>query len=149
MNEVSLEKPTTSQPVQPSEPVKKPQPSYTYDYHKEKELYESRRKGKDTNGAVSQRSARAEQDDLSEELIAMTKQLKQNALALSQGLSSDMPLIEQTSNKLEGNADKMTTQRKQLNIFSSSSRATTCLTFSSIVIVFISWIILFMIIKLT
>ncbi|TIC24210.1 dihydroxy-acid dehydratase [Wallemia mellicola] len=101
VNEVSLEKPTTSQPVQPSEPVKKPQPSYTYDYHKEKELYESRRKGKDTNGAVSQRSARAEQDDLSEELIAMTKQLKQNALALSQGLSSDMPLIEQTSNKLE------------------------------------------------
>ncbi|TIB94445.1 dihydroxy-acid dehydratase [Wallemia mellicola] len=101
VNEVSLEKPTTSQPVQPSEPVKKPQPSYTYDYHKEKELYESRRKDKDTNGAVSLRSARAEQDDLSEELIAMTKQLKQNALALSQGLSSDMPLIEQTSNKLE------------------------------------------------
>ena len=131
-----------------------PQPSqrqtswYTYDYEKERALFEARR-GERRSEQTSSRTERAQQEDLSEELVAMTRQLKQNALALSQGLSSDAPLLDNASAALQGNADGMSTQRRQLNTYAGNSRATTCLTFTSIVAVFIAWIVLFVVIKLT
>ncbi|TIA95515.1 hypothetical protein E3P94_03671 [Wallemia ichthyophaga] len=126
-----------------------PHKSHTYDYEKERALFESKRQDKVTDDSTSLRTSRAEQEDLSEELIAMTRQLKQNALALSQGLSSDVPLLDQAGTQLQGNADRMSTQRRQLNVFSGNSRATTCLTFTSVIAVFIAWIVLFIVIKLS
>lgn len=126
-----------------------PQKSHKYDYEKERALFESKRQDKVTDDSTSLRTSRAEQEDLSEELIAMTRQLKQNALALSQGLSSDVPLLDQAGTQLQGNADRMSTQRRQLNVFSGNSRATTCLTFTSVIAVFIAWIVLFIVIKLS
>ncbi|TIA86355.1 hypothetical protein E3P99_03707 [Wallemia hederae] len=130
------------------QPSQRQTSSYTYDYEKERALFEARR-GERRDEQTSSRTERAQQEDLSEELVAMTRQLKQNALALSQGLSSDAPLLDNASAALQGNADGMSTQRRQLNTYAGNSRATTCLTFTSIVAVFIAWIVLFVVIKLT
>lgn len=139
----------TSQPKTPTNTHTPRHKAYTYDYEKERALFESKRQDKDADNSVSLRTSQAEQEGLSEELIAMTRQLKQNALALSEGLSSDVPLLDQAGTQLQGNSDRMSTQRRQLNVFSSKSKATTCLTFTSIVMVFIAWIVLFIVIKLT
>lgn len=94
-------------------------------------------------------SERQTQQEITDDLTMMTDQLKKNALALSEGLASDVPLLEQASNKLETNADKMTNQRKQLNAFSSSSSSMGWLTLASIVMALVAWIIIFIIIKIT
>jgi len=94
-------------------------------------------------------SSSAVHDELSSQLAVMATQLKRNALHFADSLVKDQAVVEQAQQKLEQNHGFMQKERTRLRDHSGKSRSTTWLTVASLVIVGVSFIIMFFIIRLT
>jgi len=94
-------------------------------------------------------SSSAVHDELSLQLAQMATQLKRNALHFSDSLVKDQAVVEQAHQKLEQNHDFMQKERTRLKDHSGKSSSTTWLTVASLLIVGVSFMIMFFIIRLT
>lgn len=94
-------------------------------------------------------SDRQTQDALSTELLRMASRLKANSLSFAEALERDRKLVEATGEKLQGNLDLMTRTRGRLGEYAKSARSLGWFTFGSILVVIVSWVMLFIVIKLT
>lgn len=94
-------------------------------------------------------SDRKIQDALSSELLRMASRLKANSLSFAEALERDRKLVESTGEKLQGNLDLMTRTRGRLGDYAKKARGLGWFTFGSILVVIFSWVLLFVVIKLT
>ncbi len=94
-------------------------------------------------------SSRAAQDSLSGELLRMASVLKKNSLAFADALERDRKLVETAGEQLSGNLDLMTRTRGRLGEYSKMARGMGWMTFGCIITVIVSWIWVFVLIKLT
>ena len=94
-------------------------------------------------------STAAVHEELSAQLAQMATQLKRNAIHFSDTLAKDQVVVEEANLKMESNYDSMLKERTRLRDHSGKSRGTTWLTLFSIIAVFISFFIMFFIIRLT
>jgi heme/copper-type cytochrome/quinol oxidase subunit 3 len=79
----------------------------------------------------------------------MTTQPKRNAIHFSDTLARDQAVVEETKLKMESNYDSMHEERTRLRDHTSKSRNTTWLTLFSIIAVFVSFFVMFFIIRFT
>lgn len=103
-------------------------------------------------GMSSETTLQSEQnmrDALSSELLRMASVLKQNSSAFAEALERDRVLVEQAGERLGQNLDMLTRTRGQLGVFSKKARSLGWLTLSSIVVVLISWMMMFVLIRVT
>lgn len=98
--------------------------------------------------ALLQNSA-AVQEELTSELARMAAQLKANATYFSGALERDKIALEGAEEKIGSNLDVMTKERVRLRDHRGKSMGTTCLTVTSIVVVLVSFVIMFFIIRFT
>jgi len=89
------------------------------------------------------------QEDLSLQLAQMATQLKLNAMHFSDSLAKDKNLVEDAHNKLEGNFDKMKTERVRLRDHRGKSGYTTWMIMGIVKAVILAWVMMFFLIKLT
>ncbi|CEL60709.1 hypothetical protein RSOLAG1IB_03948 [Rhizoctonia solani AG-1 IB] len=89
------------------------------------------------------------QEDLSEQLALMAAQLKRNAQTFAAQLHEDNALVQLAHDQLEGVHTRVKTERSTLRDFRSKSGYTTCMTLGIIVVVIISWVTMFMMVKVT
>ncbi|CAE6424815.1 unnamed protein product [Rhizoctonia solani] len=89
------------------------------------------------------------QEDLSGQLALMAAQLKRNAQTFAAQLHEDNALVQLAHDQLEGVHTRVKTERSTLRDFRSKSGYTTCMTLGIIVVVIISWVTMFMMIKVT
>ncbi|CAE6439090.1 unnamed protein product [Rhizoctonia solani] len=89
------------------------------------------------------------QEDLSEQLAQMAAQLKRNAQTFAAQLHEDNALVQLAHDQLEGVHTRVKTERTTLRNFSSKSGYTTCMTIGIIIVVVISWVMMFLMIKVT
>ena len=94
-------------------------------------------------------STAAVHEELSAQLAQMATQLKRNAIHFSDTLAKDQTVVEEANLKMESNYDSMLRERTRLRDHSGKSRGTTWLTLFSIIAVFVSFFIMFFIIRLT
>ena len=94
-------------------------------------------------------STAAVHEELSAQLAQMATQLKRNAVHFSDTLARDQAVVEETKFKMESNYDSMYKERTRLRDHAGKSRGTTWLTLFSIIAVFVSFFIMFFIIRLT
>ena len=94
-------------------------------------------------------STAAVHEELSAQLAQMATQLKRNAIHFSDTLAKDQAVVEDTQLKMESNYDSMQKERTRLRDHSGKSRGTTWLTLFSIIAVFVSFFVMFFIIRLT
>ena len=94
-------------------------------------------------------STAAVHEELSAQLAQMATQLKRNAVHFSDSLARDQVVVEGAGLKLESNFDSLQKERTRLRDHSGKSRGTTWLTVFSIIVVFISFIVMFFIIRFT
>lgn len=94
-------------------------------------------------------STAAAHEELSAQLAQMATQLKRNAIHFSDTLVRDQAVVEEANLKMESNYDSMLKERTRLRDHSGKSRGTTWLTLFSIIAVFVSFLIMFFIIRLT
>lgn len=94
-------------------------------------------------------STAAMHEELSAQLAQMATQLKHNAIHFSDTLARDQAVVEETKLKLESTFDEVQKERVRLRDHSGKSRGTTWLTIFSIVVVIVSFFIMFFIIRLT
>ena len=94
-------------------------------------------------------STAAVHEELSAQLAQMATQLKRNAIHFSDTLARDQAVVEETKLKMESNFDELHKERTRLRDHSGKSRNTTWLTLFSVIAVFISFIVMFFIIKFT
>jgi len=94
-------------------------------------------------------STAAVHEELSAQLAQMATQLKRNAIHFSDTLAKDQAVVEEANLKLESNYDSMQKEQTRLRDHSGKSRSTTWLTLFSIIAVFVSFFIMFFIIRLT
>ena len=94
-------------------------------------------------------STAAVHEELSAQLAQMATQLKRNAIHFSDTLTRDQVVVEETNLKMESNYDSMQRERTRLRDHSGKSRSTTWLTLFSIIAVFVSFFVMFFIIRLT
>ena len=94
-------------------------------------------------------STAAVQEELSAQLAQMATQLKRNAIHFSDTLAKDQVVVEEAQLKLESNYDSTHREWTRLRDHSGKSRNTTWLTLFSIVAVFVSFFVMFFIIRLT
>ena len=94
-------------------------------------------------------STAAVHEELSAQLAQMATQLKRNAVHFSDSLAKDQAVVEEAGLKLESNFDSLHKERTRLRDHSGKSRGTTWLTVFSIIVVFISFIVMFFIIRFT
>lgn len=94
-------------------------------------------------------SDRSLQDSLSGELLRMAGALRANSLAFADALERDRKIVEAAGEKLEGNLTLMTRTRGKLGEYSKKARGMGWMTLASVATVCISWVIMFVIIKLT
>ena len=94
-------------------------------------------------------STAAVHEELSAQLAQMATQLKRNAIHFSDTLVRDQAVVEETKLKMESNYDSMQKERTRLRDHSGKSRSTTWLTLFSIIAVFVSFFIMFFIIRFT
>lgn len=104
---------------------------------------------RDTSSATSLQSDQTRRDALSSELLRMASVLKQNSAAFTDALERDRILVEQAGERLGQNLDLLTRTRGKLGVFSKKARSMGWLTLGSIAAVLISWIAMFVVIKLT
>lgn len=103
-------------------------------------------------GMSSETTLQSEQnmrDALSSELLRMASVLKQNSSAFADALERDRVLVEQAGERLGQNLDMLTRTRGQLGVFSKKARSLGWLTLSSIVVVLVSWVMMFVLIRVT
>ncbi|CAE7228563.1 unnamed protein product [Rhizoctonia solani] len=89
------------------------------------------------------------QEDLSEQLAQMAAQLKRNAQTFAAQLHEDNALVQLAHDQLEGVHTRVKTERSTLRAFSGKSGYTTCMTIGIIIVVIISWVMMFLMIKVT
>ncbi|POW03796.1 hypothetical protein PSTT_10837 [Puccinia striiformis] len=89
------------------------------------------------------------QEELTEELSQMASQLKKNVHHFNKLLIDDQAILLANQTKLELNSDAMNQQGDRLNQVSLKSRSMTWFTILAISVVAISWILMFIIIRLT
>lgn len=94
-------------------------------------------------------STAAVHEELSAQLAQMATQLKRNAIHFSDTLIRDQAVVEETNLKMESNYDMMQRERTRLRDHSGKSRGTTWLTLFSIIAVFVSFFVMFFIIRIT
>lgn len=94
-------------------------------------------------------STAAMHEELSAQLAQMATQLKRNAIHFSDTLARDQAVVEETNLKMESTFGEVQKERVRLRDHSEKSRGTTWLTIFSIVAVFVSFFIMFFIIRLT
>lgn len=114
----------------------------------------------ESSGTQSEASKRASQstalqsdhtlhEALSNELLRMASVLKHNSIAFADALERDRVLVEQAGERLGQNLDLLTRTRGQLGIFSKKARNMGWFTLSSIIAVLVSWLVMFVVIRLT
>ncbi|KAF8756870.1 Membrane fusion protein Use1 [Rhizoctonia solani] len=89
------------------------------------------------------------QEDLSEQLALMAAQLKRNAQTFAAQLHEDNTLVQLAHDQLEGVHTRVKTERSTLRAFSAKSGYTTWMTIGIIIVVIISWVSMFLMIKIT
>ncbi|KAG8691499.1 hypothetical protein FRC11_002685 [Ceratobasidium sp. 423] len=89
------------------------------------------------------------QEDLSEQLAQMAAQLKRNAQTFAAQLHEDNALVQVAHDQLEGVHTRVKTERTSLRDFRGKSGYTTCMTIGILVVVIISWVMMFLMIKVT
>ncbi|PWN41773.1 hypothetical protein IE81DRAFT_330722 [Ceraceosorus guamensis] len=94
-------------------------------------------------------SDRAIQDSLTSELLRMARVLKSNSLAFGEALERDRLLLESTGEKLQGNLDVMTRTRGRLGEYAKKARGLGWATLGAVTVVCISWVLCFLLIRLT
>ncbi len=94
-------------------------------------------------------SDRATHEALSSELLRMASILKSNSLAFADSLERDRLLLEKAGTDLGQNLDLMTRTRGRLGVYSKKARGMGWFTLSAIVVVIVSWMMMFLLIRLT
>lgn len=92
---------------------------------------------------------RQTQESLSSDLLSMAGRLKANSLAFAGALERDKGVMEDAKEKLAGNLDGMTNQRARLKDVVQRAKGMGWLTLGSILVVIVSWVGLFIVIRLT
>ncbi|KAI6166035.1 membrane fusion protein Use1-domain-containing protein [Pisolithus thermaeus] len=94
-------------------------------------------------------NSRAVQEELSEQLALMARQLRRNATHFSDSLARDKVVVDAMQEKLEGNFDLLKKERVRLRDFRGKSGGTTCLVIMSVIIVVIAFILMVFVIRVT
>jgi hypothetical protein len=94
-------------------------------------------------------SERSIQDSLSGELLRMAGILKANSMAFADALERDRKILEEAGEKLQGNLTLMTRTRGRLGEYSQKARGMGWLTLGSVAVVCMSWVVMFILIRLT
>uniref|UniRef100_V5EAB0 t-SNARE coiled-coil homology domain-containing protein n=2 Tax=Kalmanozyma brasiliensis (strain GHG001) TaxID=1365824 RepID=V5EAB0_KALBG len=94
-------------------------------------------------------SDRATHEALSSELLRMASVLKSNSVAFADSLERDRLLLEKAGTDLGQNLDLMTRTRGRLGVYSKKARGMGWFTLSAILVVVVSWMIMFLLIRLT
>ncbi|SPO31614.1 uncharacterized protein UTRI_06357_B [Ustilago trichophora] len=94
-------------------------------------------------------SDRATHEALSSELLRMASILKSNSLAFADSLERDRLLLEKAGTELGQNLDLMTRTRGRLGVYSKKARSMGWFTLSAIAVVIVSWMLMFLLIRLT
>lgn len=94
-------------------------------------------------------SSSAVNDELAAQLAQMATQMKRNALHFSDVMIKDKAVVEEAQEKLEKNHGFMQQERTRLRDHSGKSTGTTWLMLGSFVIVLVSFMIMFFVIRLT
>lgn len=89
------------------------------------------------------------QEELSNQLAQMAKQLKLNAIHFTNSLEKDRGVVENAEEKLEGNLTRLKSSRGKLLEFSGKSGKTTWLVLGAMIVVVIGWILMFLVIRIT
>ena len=91
----------------------------------------------------------ATQQELSDQLALMAAQLKRNAIHLSESLAKDQAVVGAAQEKIEGNYAVMLKERVRLRDHRGKSGGTTCLIMLSLVVVAVSFVFMFFVIRVT
>lgn len=91
----------------------------------------------------------ANQEELTEELSQMASQLKKNVHHFNKLLADDQAILLANQTKLELNSDTMTKEGGRLTQVSLKNRSMTWFTIAAVCAVAVSWILMFIIIRLT
>ncbi|KAI0051101.1 hypothetical protein FA95DRAFT_1463876, partial [Auriscalpium vulgare] len=91
----------------------------------------------------------AVQEELSAQLAQMAGQLRRNALHFSEALAKDQAALQDTDEKIGSNFDVMKKERLRLRDHRGKSMGTTCLTFASLIIVLVAFVVMFFVIRIT
>lgn len=94
-------------------------------------------------------SDRATHEALSSELLRMASVLKSNSVAFADALERDRLLLEKAGTDLGQNLDLMTRTRGRLGVYSKKARSMGWFTLSAILVVVVSWMLMFLLIRLT
>lgn len=94
-------------------------------------------------------SDRSQHEALSSELLRMASILKSNSLAFADSLERDRILLEKASTDLSSNLSLMTRTRGRLGVYSKKARSMGWFTLSAILVVIVSWMLMFLLIRLT
>ena len=94
-------------------------------------------------------STAAVHEELSAQLVQMASQLKRNAVHFSDALVKDQIVVEEAKFKLESNFDGLHKERSRLRDHAGKGRGTTWLTMFGVIAVFVSFFIMFFIIRFT
>ncbi|CAO1620641.1 unnamed protein product [Sympodiomycopsis kandeliae] len=97
----------------------------------------------------SESSDRATHENLSGELLRMASILKNQSISFSEALERDRILLSSTDEHLAQNLDLMTRTRGRLGDYAAKARGMGWLTLGTIVVVILTWVVMFVIIKLT
>jgi hypothetical protein len=94
-------------------------------------------------------TSRQTQEDISQRLAEMATQLRRNAQYFSAALEDDKDALAEADAKINTNLSVMQKERGRLGTYSNKSRGTTWLVVSAIVVVAVSWVVMFFVIRVT
>jgi hypothetical protein len=94
-------------------------------------------------------SERSIQDSLAAELLRMAGVLKTNSVRFADALKNDRKVVEQADEKLQGNLTLMKKTRGRLGDYSRKARGMGWMTLGAVAMVCMSWVVMFMLIRLT
>lgn len=92
---------------------------------------------------------RSAQEALSHELLRMASALKMQSISFSSALERDRKLLESADEKLLANLDVMTRTRGRLGEYAHKARGMGWFTLGTVAIVIATWVVMFVIIRLT
>jgi len=104
--------------------------------------------GTSTTTAFMQNST-ALQQDMSAQLAMMSGQLRRNAMHFSESLARDQTVMKDAEEKISQNYDTMKRERVRLRDHHGKSWGTTCLTVSSVLVVAIAFVMMYLLIRFT
>lgn len=94
-------------------------------------------------------TSRQTQEEIAQRLADMATQLRRNAQHFATALEDDKDALAEVDTNLDTNLTFMQKTRGRLGTYSSKSRGTTWLVFLSILVVFVAWVVMFFVIRLT